>query len=190
MYPRVPKIFRWQDPGSGDELYALWHGRGYGGYSVSEAVRVQGLSHALVTFWQGDNHGPSTAEQLLKNFEAIQKEFTNATVLSSTFDNFTSLLEPVKDGIPVLTHEIGDTWIYGTPSDPVKQATMRAMMRGWSAYNAAYNAHDEIYYNASRFFIKSIGTYVTPLPSPAAAAAAAAAAATYLPPMPNSYFSG
>jgi hypothetical protein len=36
------------------------------------------------------------------------------TVIVSTFDNFTSLLEPaaVKQNIPIVTQEIADTWIY------------------------------------------------------------------------------
>ena len=44
----------------------------------------------------------------------------------------------------------------GTPSDPVKQSTMRAMMRAWASYKAAGGAHDAVYLNASRFFVKSI----------------------------------
>ena len=38
MYPRVPKIFRWVDPVSGQDAVAMWHPRGYGGYSAGEAV--------------------------------------------------------------------------------------------------------------------------------------------------------
>ena len=53
MYPRVPKLFRWLDPASGEELIAMWHGRGYGGFSVAEAVRAKGLGHVLVTQWNG-----------------------------------------------------------------------------------------------------------------------------------------
>ena len=79
-----------------------------------------------------------------------------ATIVSSTFDNFTALLDPYKDAIPVLTQEIGDTWIYGTPSDPVKQATMRALMRSWAQYDDAGGAKDAVYLNASRLLVKSI----------------------------------
>ena len=156
MYPRVPKIFRWADPASEEEIYAMWHGRGYGGFSVAEAVRVPGLSHALVTDWNGDNQGPSGALKLVQLFEKISKEFPNAAVFVSTFDNFTSLLDPFKANLPVLTQEIGDTWIYGTPSDPVKQATMRASMRAWAAYVAQGGAQDAVYLNASRLLVKSI----------------------------------
>ena len=50
----------------------------------------------------------------------------------------------------------GDTWIYGTPSDPIKQATMRASMRAWAAYNAAGGTKDAVYLNATRLLVKSI----------------------------------
>jgi hypothetical protein len=42
---------------STEEVYAMWHPRGYGGYKAGEAVTVKGLSHALVTDWIGDNQG-------------------------------------------------------------------------------------------------------------------------------------
>jgi hypothetical protein len=78
MYPRVPKIFRWKDENSATEIFAMWHSRGYGGYSVSEAVRVKGLSHVLVTDWNGDNQGPSNPATIKTRLQAIQKEFPNA----------------------------------------------------------------------------------------------------------------
>ena len=53
MYPRVPKIFRWSDPISNEEVYAMWHPRGYGGTGVGDAAIVPGLKHALVTDWNG-----------------------------------------------------------------------------------------------------------------------------------------
>ena len=90
----------------------MWHSRGYGGYSASEAVRVKGLGHVLVTDWNGDNHGPSDASTIKTRLQAMQNEFPNATIVVSTFDNFTSLLEPVKQNIPIIKQEIADTWIY------------------------------------------------------------------------------
>ena len=125
-------------------------------YSVNEAVRVQGLAEVLVTDWNGDNQGPSDKARLVALFKKISGEFPGAAVFVSTFDNFTSLLEPYKANIPVVTQEIGDTWIYGTPSDPVKQATMRASMRAWADYTAAGGAQDAVYLNASRLLVKSI----------------------------------
>jgi hypothetical protein len=33
---------------------------------------------------------------------------------------------------------------------------MRAMMRGWQKYADAKGAQDDVYHNASRFFVKAI----------------------------------
>ncbi len=44
MYPRLPKMFNWRDPVSGEAVLAMWHPRGYGGYSVGEAVTAPGPS--------------------------------------------------------------------------------------------------------------------------------------------------
>lgn len=46
MYPRVPKIFRWLDPVSTEEVIAMWHPRGYGGYVVSPSPHKKKKKHA------------------------------------------------------------------------------------------------------------------------------------------------
>ena len=38
-------------------------------------------------------------------------------------------MEPHKSALPVVTQEIGDTWIYGVSSDPVKLARYREVLR-------------------------------------------------------------
>ena len=48
MYPRVPKMFNWRDPVSGESVLAMWHPRGYGGYTHGEAVTAPGFQEALV----------------------------------------------------------------------------------------------------------------------------------------------
>ena len=56
--------------------------------------------------------------QALDIFERVQKAFPGANVFASTFDNFTNELLsalPALD-LPVVTKEIGDTWIYGEQS--------------------------------------------------------------------------
>ena len=67
---------------------------------------------ALVTDWIGDNAGPGDANHYINVFEKIQKEFPNATVVASTFDEW---LDEVNDSglretLPVVTKEVGDSW--------------------------------------------------------------------------------
>jgi hypothetical protein len=44
----------------------------------------------------------------------------NGSVRASTFDAFVDRALPFADRLPVVTGEMGDTWIYGVPSDPYK----------------------------------------------------------------------
>lgn len=154
-YPLVPKAFVWSDAASATDVMAMWHPRGYGGYSVDEAVIVPTLDHALVTDWNGDNAGPFDAITYVQHFDAIQKEFPNAQIVASTFDNFTQHLEAVRSFLPVVTSEIGDTWIYGCPSDPHKLATLRAMNRAWQTYLQGGGQRDPVYLNATRLALKN-----------------------------------
>ena len=39
---------------------------------------------------------------------------------------------PVKNLLPVITKEVGDTWMYGAPSDPLKMAQSRELQRVWT----------------------------------------------------------
>ena len=53
-------------------------------------------------------------------------------------------VEPYRSNLPVVTQEIGDTWIYGVPSDPVKVARYRevaALAQEWLA-QAKFRAGD------------------------------------------------
>eukprot|EP01116_Phalansterium_solitarium_P018609 TRINITY_DN499_c0_g1_i1.p1 TRINITY_DN499_c0_g1~~TRINITY_DN499_c0_g1_i1.p1 ORF type:complete len:799 (-),score=301.91 TRINITY_DN499_c0_g1_i1:735-3131(-) len=160
--PDVPTAFVWRDQSSGAEVLAMWHPYGYGGYEISDAVIVPGLSHALVFDWNGDNAGPYTADEYFQHFEQIQKEFPNAQVVSSTFDNFTQYLAQAKSNLPVISNEIGDTWIYGVPSDAHKLAQLRAMNRAWAAFTSESTAktrqlmnNDPVFWNATRLMLKN-----------------------------------
>ena len=76
----------------------------------------------------------------------------------STFDNFTTQL--LKSGavgsLPVVTQEVGDSWIYGDPSDARKQAQMRALHRTWEEYAASGGPEDAQFLNATRFMLKNM----------------------------------
>ncbi len=37
----------------------------------------------------------------------------------------------VRARLPLVTSEVGDTWIYGVPSDPQKVSRMRVINRAW-----------------------------------------------------------
>ena len=45
----------------------------------------------------------------------------------SDADNFTQHLDTVREKLPVLSGEVGDTWAYGVPSDPQKASRIRCV---------------------------------------------------------------
>ena len=166
MYPRVPRIFRWADPISGEEILAMWHARGYGGYGKEEAVVVPGFDHILVTDWNNDNDGVRSEGEYIDHLKTIAATWPEASVVVSTFDNFTEQLlkhTAAVEGLPKVTQEIGDSWIYGDPSDARKSAHMRALHRAWDSSEAAAASRepttgeaDPQLINATRFMLKNI----------------------------------
>ncbi|MFW6096718.1 MAG: DUF5054 domain-containing protein, partial [Chloroflexota bacterium] len=120
--PSVPPVFVWRDP-DGAELIVMYQ-HSYGG-----PMTVPGLSEAITFAHTLDNRGPQTAEQVVQLFAEIRAEFPQATVKASTLDAFAAALLPLKDRLPVVTAEIGDTWIHGVGSDPRKVARFRALTR-------------------------------------------------------------
>ncbi|WP_245415732.1 DUF5054 domain-containing protein [Alteribacter populi] len=120
--PNVPKLFLWRAD-CGSEVIVNYAGN-YG-----EVVQVDGLEDALVFAHTGDNCGPSSPDDIRKQFEDLAKRFPGAKIQASTMDAFARKLLKVKDKLPVVTEEIGDTWIHGVGTDPYKLASYRECIR-------------------------------------------------------------
>ena len=127
--PDTPDIFRWREPDSGAEMLTMVHAGNYGGFFVEDVVMIDNFSEAIMFAWNGDNAGPfNLYDELLPGFEGIRQEFPNAYVHASTFDNFIDRLlqrPDVVSSLKLVEEEIGDTWQYGPPSDPLKLAKFR-----------------------------------------------------------------
>ena len=150
--PKLPKTFVWKDTVTNTSILGLFNWPGYG--HLGEEVVVPNLKHALVYNWNGDNDGPYDADDYVQNWKSIQTMFPNAKIYASTLDNFTSNLNAIRNELPVVEAEVGDTWVYGIPSDPQKVARMLAMERVWSAVGNNTNGKDLVLKNATRFALK------------------------------------
>lgn len=119
--PEVPKCFLWKIGGA--DVVVVYSGD-YGGAYKSEFVdEVLYFDHTL------DNHGAPSPEAVQKKLADIQKEYPDYSVSAGTLDEFAEAIWAVKDKLPVLTGEIGDTWIHGSAADPYKSAALRTLMR-------------------------------------------------------------
>ena len=122
--PKVPDVFTWRHP-DGADIVVMYHKGSYG-----STMRVPGMHEAIAFAHTGDNRGPQSAEQIRAAFAELQQAFPGAEVMASTLDAYAHALLAIKDRLPVVTREIGDTWIHGVGTDPWKVAAYRELLRG------------------------------------------------------------
>jgi hypothetical protein len=104
-------------------LFVFDHGYG-GGLHVLPSNGV-----ALYCAWNTDNGGPMPQADVKTVYTQLRQKYPNAIVHESTFDKFYDVANAHREGLPVITKEIGDTWLYGVPSDPFKNQMFRELSR-------------------------------------------------------------
>ena len=102
----------------------MYHHHDYGG-----VVKVPGSDLAIDIEVRNDNSGPHSLDEIHAIYAGLRKRFPNAQVAASNLSGMADAVEPYRGGLPVVTEEIGDTWIYGVPSDPLKVARYREIAR-------------------------------------------------------------
>jgi hypothetical protein len=120
--PEVPALFVWPDP-EGASLTMMYH-HSYGGI-----VQAPDSALAVAVEMRGDNSGPHSVEEITKIYADLRKQFPHAQVTAANLSEIAAAVEPYRSRLPVVTQEIGDTWIYGVPSDPIKVARYREVAR-------------------------------------------------------------
>lgn len=121
--PAVPPVFVWRAPGDAD-IMVMYQKGSYGDLQI-----VPGLDEALAFAHTSDNLGPQTADQVREAYANLRAAFPTAEIVASTMDVFARKLLQVKGELPVVTQEIGDTWIHGGASDPQKLSRYRQLLR-------------------------------------------------------------
>ena len=125
--PAVPEICRWQDPEGNEVILMYQQDYGTGG------ILPDGKTAVAVNF-TGDNHGPHSYEQVKAIYANLHKQYPNARLIPSSFNDLATELISMKDGLPVVTSEIGDTWIYGFGGSPIRMARFRALQALYSRW--------------------------------------------------------
>jgi hypothetical protein len=131
--PDVPPLFVWREP-DGRRLVVMYHHHAYGG-----VVKIPGSDLAVDVEVADDNRGPHSAEEIDGIYSRLRKQFPAATVTASDLTGIADAVAPYRGQLPVVTQEIGDTWIYGVPSDPLKVARYRELARLRGEWIAAGN---------------------------------------------------
>lgn len=125
--PSVPEFCRWRDT-DGSELILVYQ-QDYG----SENVLPDGKSVISINF-TGDNHGPHSYEKVKAIYADLHKRYPKARLIACSFNEIAEELIAMQDQLPVVTSEIGDTWIYGYGSAPVRMAKFRALSELYSRW--------------------------------------------------------
>lgn len=120
--PEVPGLFRWQDP-DGASLTVMYH-HGYGGVTT-----VPGSNLVIAIVVRDDNSGPHTSDEIQQTYADLGRRFPRAHIAPTSLTEIANAIEPHQSSLPVVTSEIGDTWIHGVSSDPLKLARYREVAR-------------------------------------------------------------
>ena len=118
--PGVPEFCRWRDT-DGSELILVYQ-KNYGSED-----RLPGGKSVISVNFTGDNHGPHPYEKVKEIYADLHKRYPNARLVACSFNEIAEELITIQDQLPVITSEIGDTWIYGYGSAPIRMAKFRAL---------------------------------------------------------------
>lgn len=120
--PDVPPLFKWRDSG-GRELFVIYQ-EDYG-----QTLTLPQVDFGLHVDVTGDNLGPHSPQKAMQVIKKLQRNFPGAEVAPARMDDFVYELTRSDIEVPVITAEIGDTWIHGVGSDPAKLAAFRELSR-------------------------------------------------------------
>lgn len=109
--PEVPALFRWR---YGEHEVVVNYAGDYGQRTLlSNGVALE-FAHSF------DNAGPPTLQELNDLYAVLAERYPKAQIEAGTLEDFAAALPTVWQSLPVVEEEIGDTWIHGVGSDPVK----------------------------------------------------------------------
>ncbi|MGO6814076.1 DUF5054 domain-containing protein [Rhizobium leguminosarum] len=120
--PDVPDIFRWRAPG-GEEVVVMYQ-RSYG-----ETCFPDGFEDGLSFAHTNDNMGPQSVPQTAEAYRELRAREPDAVIRAATLEDYGAILWSKRERFPVVELELGDSWIHGSGSDPVKTARFLALQR-------------------------------------------------------------
>ena len=118
--PKVPECFLWKQGES--EIVVIYSGEYGGAYKNEYVDDILYFDHTL------DNHGSDGKDAVLANIKKIQMKYPEYEVIAGSLDDYAEKIWKVRDKLPVITSEIGDTWIHGSSADPYKSGALRTLI--------------------------------------------------------------
>jgi hypothetical protein len=118
----VPPMFLWTDL-KGASLVVMYH------HEYGAVTRVPGSDLAVAIVVRDDNSGPHKPDEIIQVCADLKRQFPNAQVVATNLTEIANAVDAYRGNLPVVKQEIGDTWIHGIASDPLKVARYREVAR-------------------------------------------------------------
>ncbi|SMY07299.1 DUF5054 domain-containing protein [Flavimaricola marinus] len=128
--PELPSLFRWQAP-NGAEIVVLYQS------SYGETFCADGTTAAIAFAHTVDNMGPQNVGQVVETWDRMVEDNPHDYIRASTLDDYWNDLRAHRDKLPVVTQEIGDTWIHGIGSAPRRLSRFLACQRAFDGFSDA-----------------------------------------------------
>lgn len=117
--PDVPECFLLRYGGA--EIVVIYSGD-YGGVFKCEYIDdILYFDHTL------DNRGTKSQNDIIKKLDLLKANYPEYNVRAGRMDDIAESLWNVRDRLPVVDSEIGDTWIHGVATDPYKVGAYRTL---------------------------------------------------------------
>jgi len=120
--PDVPPLFRWVDARSNSIV--VMYQADYGATGTIPDSNL--IFHLAVT---GDNLGPHTPEQAETVFNYLQQQYPDHRINAGTLNEVAAEILAIEPTLPTVYDEIGDSWIHGIGSDPLKVSLFKRLCR-------------------------------------------------------------
>ncbi|MFA5448990.1 MAG: DUF5054 domain-containing protein [Clostridia bacterium] len=118
--PKVPKTFLWK--WGGGEVVVIYQG------TYGETYTNEYIDDILYFAHTSDNLGPVSYDKALENYQRLEQQYPDYQIEASGLDEIAEKLWAIREKLPVLTEEIGDSWIHGAASDPYKAGALRELI--------------------------------------------------------------
>lgn len=147
-YPKVPTMFWWQDK-YGNRVLTFYN-KTYG----SSIVPPKGWKYPVWLSMQqsNDNVGPQDSSVLDKIESDTKISYPDAEVVFGTMDDFyNEIIKCDLSDLPVITTDLGDTWIHGVATYPKEVSMLRRARKTVEGVKMEKNDEEEFYENSILF---------------------------------------
>lgn len=120
--PDVPGCFLWRHE-NGAEVVVIYSGSYGGEFRCDLTDEILYFDHTV------DNRGARNEKDTIAAYEKVKALYPDYEVEAGRMDSYANAIWEKRSRLPVVTSEIGDTWIHGAATDAYKSGCLRELIR-------------------------------------------------------------